>query len=62
MKAISLGFDGMTLADLTAIARGGAQAKLTEGSEKRIRATRRLVENGSKMRRPFMVLPQVLAP
>ena len=44
MKAISLGFDGMTLADLTAIARGGAQAKLTEGSEKRIRATRRLVE------------------
>jgi len=44
MKAISLGFDGMTLADLTAIARDGAQAKLTEGSEKRIRATRRLVE------------------
>jgi len=44
MKAITLGFDGMTLADLTAIARDGAQAKLTEGSEKRIRATRRLVE------------------
>jgi len=44
MKAIALGFDGMTLADLTAIARDGAQAKLTEGSEKRIRATRRLVE------------------
>ena len=44
MKTIALGFDGMTLADLTAIARDGAQAKLTVGSEKRIRATRRLVE------------------
>jgi len=44
MKAINLGFDGMTLADLTAIARGGAQVKLTAGAEKRIRATRRLVE------------------
>lgn len=44
MKTIALGFDGMTLADLTAIARDGAQAKLTAGSEKRIRATRRLVE------------------
>jgi histidine ammonia-lyase len=44
MKAISLGFDGMTLADLTAIARGGAHAQLTKDSEKRIRATRRLVE------------------
>jgi len=44
MKAINLGFDGMTLADLTAIARGGAQVKLTAGAEKRIHATRRLVE------------------
>ena len=44
MKAISLGFDGMTLADLVAIARGGAQAKLTQGAEERIRKTRRLIE------------------
>jgi histidine ammonia-lyase len=44
MKAITLGFDGMTLADLMAIARGGAQVKLSPGSQKRIRATRRLVE------------------
>jgi histidine ammonia-lyase len=44
MKAISLGFDGMTLADLMAIARGGAQAKLTQGAEERIRKTRRLIE------------------
>ncbi|MEJ2283023.1 MAG: aromatic amino acid lyase [Desulfobacterales bacterium] len=44
MKAITLGFDGMTLADLMAIARGGAQVKLSPGTQKRIRATRRLVE------------------
>jgi histidine ammonia-lyase len=44
MKAISLGFDGMTLADLMAIARGGAQVKLSPGTQKRIRATRQLVE------------------
>ena len=44
MKTISLGMDGMTLAYLMAIAREGAQAKLTEGSEKRIRETRGLVE------------------
>jgi histidine ammonia-lyase len=44
MKAISLGFDGLTLAELVAIARGGAQVKLSRGAEKRIRETRRLVE------------------
>ena len=44
MQTISLGFDGMTLEDLTAIARDGAQVKLTEGVGKRIRETRRLVE------------------
>jgi histidine ammonia-lyase len=44
MKTISLGFDGMTLADLVAIARDGAQVKLTKDSEKRIGETRRLVE------------------
>ena len=44
MKTISLGMDGMTLADLMAIAREGARTKLTEGSEKRIRETRGLVE------------------
>ena len=44
MKAITLGFDGMPLAELAAIARGGAQVKLTAGAEKRIRATRGLVE------------------
>jgi len=44
MQSISLGFDGMTLEDLTAIARNGAQVKLTVGAEKRIRETRRLVE------------------
>jgi histidine ammonia-lyase len=44
MKAISLGFDGMTLADLVAIARDGARVKLTKNAEKRIDETRRLVE------------------
>jgi len=44
MKAISLGYDGMTLADLMAIAKGGAQVKLSRAAEKRIRDTRRLVE------------------
>ncbi len=43
MEAIALGMDGMTLEDLIAIARGGAQVKLSEGAESRIRATRRLV-------------------
>jgi len=45
MKTISLGFDGMTLDNLVAIARDGVQVKLTEGSEKRLRQTRQLVED-----------------
>ncbi len=45
MKAISLGFDGMTLDQLVAIAREGAHVKLTEGSQKRLRSTRQMVEN-----------------
>ena len=44
MRTISIGFDGMTLEDLTAIARDGAQAKLTESAGTRIRETRRLVD------------------
>jgi len=44
MKAISLGFDGMTLDQLVAIARDGVHVKLTDGSEKRLRQTRQLVE------------------
>ena len=44
MQTISIGFDGMTLEDLTAIARDAAQAKLTDGAGKRIRETRGLVE------------------
>ena len=44
MQTISLGFAGMTLEDLTAIARDGAQVKLTEGAGNRIRETRGLVE------------------
>ncbi len=45
MQTISIGFDGMTLEDLTAIAREGAEAKLTDGAGKRIRETRGLVED-----------------
>ena len=45
MKAIPLGFDGMTLEQLEKIARQGAPVKLTEGSHKRLRITRQLVEN-----------------
>ena len=44
MQTISIGFDGMTLEDLTAIARDGAQIKLGGGAEKRIRETRELVD------------------
>jgi histidine ammonia-lyase len=44
MTVISLGMDGMTLGDLIAIAREGAQVKLTDGAEKRLRQTRQLVE------------------
>ena len=44
MKTISLGFDGMTLDHLVAIAREGMQVKITEGSIKRLRQTRQLIE------------------
>jgi len=44
MKIISLGFDGMTLDNLVAIARDGVHVKLSEGSEKRLRQTRQLIE------------------
>lgn len=44
MKTISLGFDGMTLDNLVAIARDGVRVKLTKGSEKRLHQTRQLVE------------------
>ena len=44
MQPISIGFDGMTLEDLTAIARDGAQTKLGGATEKRIRKTRELVD------------------
>ena len=45
MKAISLGFDGMTLDHLVAIARRGAHVRLSQGSQKRLRQTRALVDN-----------------
>lgn len=45
MKAIPLGFDGMTLDQLVAIAREGAHVKLSEGSQERIRLTRQMVDN-----------------
>jgi histidine ammonia-lyase len=44
MKTISLGFDGMTLDNLVAIAREGVHVKITEGSEKRLRQSRELIE------------------
>ena len=45
MKTITLGFNGMTLDDLVAIARQGSHVKLTDGAVKRLRQTRQLVEN-----------------
>jgi histidine ammonia-lyase len=44
MNPISLGMQGMTLEHLLAIARDGSQVKLTEGGQKRIRGTRKLIE------------------
>jgi histidine ammonia-lyase len=44
MKTISLGIDGMTLEDLVAIARERAKVKVTPESEKKIRQTRKLIE------------------
>src|SRR5262245_27311543 len=44
MKKITIGFDGMTLEDLMAIARRGAVVELATGSEERITKSRSLVE------------------
>jgi histidine ammonia-lyase len=44
MKSVFLGFEGMLLEHLLKIARGRVHAKLTKGSEKRIRQTRGLVD------------------
>ena len=44
MKTIAIDYEGLTLEDLAAIARQGAGLELTPSSEKRIRATRRLIE------------------
>ena len=45
METITIGYDGLTLADLVAVARDRRQVVLTEGSETRIRKARRLVEH-----------------
>ena len=44
MKTIHLGVEGMTLENLIAIARMGAQAKLTSDAEKQIQKSRHLIE------------------
>jgi histidine ammonia-lyase len=44
MKTIFIGIDGMTLTDLMAAARDRAKVKLTPESEKKIRQTRKLVD------------------
>jgi histidine ammonia-lyase len=51
MKAISLGYDGMTLEDLVAIARHGAKVQLSEESEKRIVKGRKLIDQWVKAER-----------
>ena len=43
-KTIMIDMDGMTLEKLVKIARQGAHVKLTEGSEQRLRDTRRLIQ------------------
>jgi histidine ammonia-lyase len=43
-QTIMIDMDGMTLEKLVKIARQGAHVKLTEGSEQRLRDTRRLIE------------------
>ncbi|UCH19457.1 MAG: histidine ammonia-lyase [Deltaproteobacteria bacterium] len=48
MNEVQIGYDGMTLEELTAIARHGARVKLSEGSQKRIVSTRKLVEQWIK--------------
>ena len=44
MKKIYLGFDGMTLKDLVAVARRGAHVCLKKQSEQKIRKSRKLIE------------------
>ena len=44
MKEILVGMDGMSLKELAAIARDGAQVRMSKESEKRIAASRKLVE------------------
>jgi histidine ammonia-lyase len=44
MKKIYLGFDGMTLEDLVAVARRGAHVCLKKQSEQKIRKSRKLIE------------------
>ena len=43
-KTIMIGMEGMTLEKLVKIARQGAHVELTQGSELRLRNTRRLIE------------------
>ena len=50
-KKISLGFDGMSLEDLIAIARYDAQVTLTKNAVKRIRSSRQLVDRWVKENR-----------
>ena len=44
VETIKIGYDGLSLPELAAVARDGRKVVLTEGSEARIRKTRRLVE------------------
>jgi histidine ammonia-lyase len=44
MKEICLGMDGMRIDDLVAVARQGAHVTLSKGSQERLTATRRLVD------------------
>ncbi|MGD2269875.1 MAG: histidine ammonia-lyase [Desulfobacterales bacterium] len=48
MGEVQIGYDGMTLEDLVAIARRGAGVKLSQNSQKRIAGTRKLVEQWVK--------------
>ncbi len=48
MKEICLGMDGMSIDDLVAVARQGARVTLSKGSQERITATRRLIDQWVK--------------
>ena len=50
-KKVALGFDGMTLEDLAAVARHGAHVTLTRDAIKRIRSSRQLVDRWVKENR-----------